>query len=277
MPAHMVRTRPIVTFQACSTAKHDAVAGCVMTMCPCVLPADQQLLVSDNVRCPAQGWAKTAKTANSGMSAAGKTGGYVMYAPFLQSLYDSLLQPRPLSALSQAYSSQPAAREPSAPRYGSLQARPATGAAQPSAAGPEVYQATAANMHGGAALATHPLTPWSDKYAAGRLPMAEKEPYPYFFQQAHWPHNRRECDTFNKFHFDRLKACREARGVTPKVNEEPLTAYEVEYAQQVHRARSQSPLVRPRCYCRSCTTCLLIGNPASSTVAFEMQDRAMRL
>jgi hypothetical protein len=78
--------------------------------------------------------------------------------------------------------------------------------------------------------------------------MADREPYPYFEQQEHVPQNRLECDTFNKFHFDRLRAIRGKEYLTPKVGEEPLTLYEVEYVRQVNQNRSPSHLVRS---CRS--------------------------
>lgn len=80
--------------------------------------------------------------------------------------------------------------------------------------------------------------------------MADREPYPYFQQGAHLPNSRRECDTFNRFHFGRLAAAREG-AVTPKVGEEPLTVYEAEYAWQVERNRSPSPA--PACRQVRCT------------------------
>lgn len=55
------------------------------------------------------------------------------------------------------------------------------------------------------------------------------------------PRNRRECDEFNRFHFERLRAVRGERGLTPKVGRDPLTEYEVHYARQVQRNRSPSP------------------------------------
>ena len=55
------------------------------------------------------------------------------------------------------------------------------------------------------------------------------------------PRSRRECDEFNRFHFERLRAVRGERGLTPKVGRDPLTDYEVHYAQQVQRNRSASP------------------------------------
>lgn len=60
------------------------------------------------------------------------------------------------------------------------------------------------------------------------------------------PRNRADCDAFNRFHFQRLAAVRQASGggVTPKVGNEPLTVYEAEYTKQVVRNRSASPLGR---------------------------------
>lgn len=55
------------------------------------------------------------------------------------------------------------------------------------------------------------------------------------------PRNRRECDDFNRFHFERLRAVRGERGLTPKVGRDPLTEYEVHYARQAQRNRSPSP------------------------------------
>ena len=58
------------------------------------------------------------------------------------------------------------------------------------------------------------------------------------------PRNRADCDAFNRFHFQRLAAVRQATGggLTPKVGNEPLTVYEAEFTRQVARNRSASPM-----------------------------------
>ena len=113
---------------------------------------------------------------------------------------------------------------------------------------------------------------WPQKYAAGRLPIADQEGYPYYQQQEHRPHNRRDCDNFNKFHFERLQQSRGGHSVTPKVGEEPLTQYEAEYAQQVYRNRSQSPAprqVRNLLYLTRATACHVVVNVAVVPLWFQ--------
>jgi hypothetical protein len=183
---------------------------------------------------------------------AGRTGTFVLYSTFLQSLHNLLSQPNSNTPfMSAPPSPDPRARaapppaQPNPAHVYTVQppadcSRPAGAAAAGPSGAVRLSQRTAAAPPGDTSSA------WPRSYAAGRLPIADKEPYPYFLQQEHRPHCRRDCDEFNKFHFGRLSQSREARAVTPKVGEEPLTRYEAEFARAVQRNRSASPAPRPQ-------------------------------
>ena len=188
---------------------------------------------------------------------AGKSGNVVAYGPFLQALHGALAQlhahayamPLPTHHAAPAglvATSAAASRPLSAGAAAETARAQSPAAAQPArVTAPATADAVTSSppplrMAPPEAL---PVKTWPRAYPAGCLAMADREPYPYFQQQEHRPHNRRECDTFNKFHFGRLAATREG-AVTPKVGEEPLTVYEAEYARQVDRNRSPSPAPR---------------------------------
>lgn len=150
---------------------------------------------------------------------AGENGAFIVYQPFLQAIQEQMrhvggayVSTEPKTVLQPVSTPHAAAsmqhKAPVAPANSAREVRPAT---------------TLSGM------------------PAAHLSIADREPYPYFEQQEHLPHNRRECDTFNRFHFGRLRASRGDGALTPKVGQEPLTRYEAEYAKQVHRNRSPSP------------------------------------
>lgn len=152
---------------------------------------------------------------------AGEHGTFILYQPFLQALHKQMCRARGEGA--PAPPLPVAQQRPPSALLGAHQKQGHAAAASAHMERP---------MRPGTALSTMP---------AAQLSIADREPYPYFEQQDHLPHNRRECDTFNRFHFGRLRASRGERALTPKVGQEPLTRYEAEYAKQVQRNRSPSP------------------------------------